>query len=61
MPELLTEREVFLLAEVVTPGGPGGPSQLACRRCGVLLWDIAKHYRHDHPDVDLHPQEHPGA
>lgn len=26
--------------------------QIACTRCGVLLWDIDAHYEHAHGDGD---------
>ena len=25
---------------------------LACRKCGVVLWDIDAHYQHAHPDQE---------
>jgi hypothetical protein len=36
-------------AEAVRTGQPI-TTLLACRLCGVLLWDIDAHYAHAHPD-----------
>lgn len=37
--------------EVVTTGHP--PAQfIACRACGVLLWDIKAHWAHAHAELE---------
>lgn len=42
--------------EVVVTGLPN-VQMLACTLCGVLLWDIQKHYAHAHPaDVEIRRQ-----
>ena len=46
-PRKLTDEELAELVDVVETGWP--PAQLiACKQCGVLLWDAPSHYRHAH-------------
>ena len=37
--------------EMATTGHPE-VRLIACKLCGVLLWDIDKHYAHAHPESD---------
>jgi hypothetical protein len=47
------EQAVQLAVAVVTGAPPMLVDLLACRACGVLLWDVTAHYRHAHPEVRL--------